>query len=229
MLTLYYKRMQFVRYNSILQVSNLLATFLQNQLAQQKQVLWLVAGGSCIPVATSAAQQLSAKTNNLHITITDERFGKAKHPDSNWRQLLQNGFTVPNAQFYPVITTSDVSSSTSNYANTLTKLFHMCPVRIGLFGIGTDGHTAGILPNSQATKQSNKLATWFDTPPYTRITTTSAAIKQLTHAFVFTQGKEKWPVLDQLEDDLPIAIQPAQILKKVPYLTIYNDYKGDLL
>ena len=36
--------------------------------------------------------------------LTDERYGPVGHPDSNWSQLLQKGFDLPQAKLVPVLT-----------------------------------------------------------------------------------------------------------------------------
>jgi 6-phosphogluconolactonase/glucosamine-6-phosphate isomerase/deaminase len=95
-----------------------------------------------------------------------------------------------------------------------------------LFGIGSDGHTAGILPRSSAVDEM-RLAHGYDGGTFKRITMTRPAITQLDEAVIYTMGKDKWPVLDQLENDVAIDEQPAQILKQVPKVTIFNDHKGE--
>ena len=38
-------------------------------------------------------------------------------------------------------------------------------------------------------------------------------------------GENKWPVISSLSQDISIDDQPAQILKKVPLLTIFSSHK----
>ena len=59
------------------------------------------------------------------------------------------------------------------------------------------------------------------------MTTTPAALARLDEAVVYALGESKWPVIDQLEDDLPLNDQPAQALKQIPKLTIFNDHRGE--
>lgn len=96
------------------------------------------------------------------------------------------------------------------------------------FGIGPDGHTSGILPGSPALTSSD-LACNYVSDPYTRITTTPTALQHISEAVVYTTGEAKWPVLEQLSSAVPMRQQPAQLLKKIPILTIYNDCKGEQL
>jgi 6-phosphogluconolactonase/glucosamine-6-phosphate isomerase/deaminase len=50
-------------------------------------------------------------------------------------------------------------------------------------------------------------------------------IEKLDEAVVWAQGKDKWKIVENLlGENIPIDKQPAQILKKVPLLTIFSDY-----
>jgi 6-phosphogluconolactonase/glucosamine-6-phosphate isomerase/deaminase len=112
------------------------------------------------------------------------------------------------------------------FAATLGRTLKDNDFRIGLFGIGPDGHTAGILPQSPAVTEAD-MASGYDAGTFLRITMTPPAIAQLDEAVAYTASEAKWPVLDQLETDIPPAGQPAQFLKQVPAITIYNDHKGE--
>ena len=80
------------------------------------------------------------------------------------------------------------------------------------------------MPNSLAI-QCQDLVCSYDTPVFSRITITPKVIEKLDEAIVWAQGEEKWEVLKNLEKNIDINLEPAQILKKVPLLTIFSDYK----
>jgi 6-phosphogluconolactonase/glucosamine-6-phosphate isomerase/deaminase len=149
------------------------------------------------------------------------------HKDSNWEQLKRAGFNLPGAKLHPVLLGKDLEYTYKDFDQFLIAEMVSVNYRLGFFGIGADGHTAGILPGSPAC-QAPTFAMGYETGEFTRITMTYPAIEKLDEAVVYAVGQSKWPVLDQLELDLPIEQQPAQILKKVPKLTIFNDYKGEI-
>src|SRR5258708_2139506 len=74
-------------------------------LQEQKTVLWLISGGSNIKIATAVMAKLIGNESNLWVTLTDERYGKVGHPDSNWQQLLEAGFDPGHAKTYPILRT----------------------------------------------------------------------------------------------------------------------------
>ena len=124
----------------------------------------------------------------------------------------------------PVLIDDDRNITTKKFIKILEEELKLADYRIGLFGIGVDGHTAGILPNSLAI-QCQDLVCSYDTSVFSRITITPKVIEKLDEAIVWAQGEEKWEVLKNLEKNIDINLEPAQILKKVPLLTIFSDYK----
>ncbi|MFA6257940.1 MAG: 6-phosphogluconolactonase [Candidatus Paceibacterota bacterium] len=217
--------------------ANFIASSILSQLKLGKQVLFFVTGGSSIAVGAKVAELLRDNleqnlTKNLTIMMTDERYGPLDHKDSNWYQLIEKGFSLPQARLLPILDGSDRVSTTEKFnKNLYQELMENKDnkYKIGLFGIGADGHTAGILPKSEVvsdTVESKDLAYGYNTPTFSRITITPKAIEGLDEAVVWVQGEEKWSVVkDLLEKDINITKQPAQILKRVPLLTIFTDYK----
>jgi 6-phosphogluconolactonase/glucosamine-6-phosphate isomerase/deaminase len=189
--------------------------------------LLFLTGGSGVAVGVRIADFLreQAEANllqNLTITLTDERYGPTDHFNSNFFQLTEQGFSLPQAKIIPVLIDDDRNITTEKFNTTLNEEFTKAEYKIGLFGIGIDGHTAGILPETNAVNAKD-LAFGYDTATFSRITMTFNAIEKLDEAIVSAQGKDKWKILEELKRDTELAKQPAQILKRVPLLTIFSD------
>lgn len=212
------------------EAANFIVLSILNKLKSGKRVLFFLTGGSSIAVGVKIAELLREYPQqnlikNLTIMLTDERYGPLDHLDSNWYQLIQKGFSLPTALLIPTLIGADTITTTEKFNKNLNEEFMVEGYKIGLFGIGQDGHTAGILPDSLAVS-SEDLAFGYDTPTFSRITITPCAIEKLDEAVVWAQGEDKWKVLKDLEKDISVAQQPSQILKKVPLLTIFTDYVG---
>jgi 6-phosphogluconolactonase len=98
--------------------------------------------------------------------------------------------------------------------------------------MGEDGHIAALFPGSAQLKEHNKYAVNLNNspkPPKERITMTFEAIKNLSEAIIFTKGSNKLPAIDKLKQNLNINEQPAQFLKNLSKLTLFNDQIGDWL
>ncbi len=157
----------------------------------------------------------------------DERYGKPGHPDSNWQRLLEAGFAAHGAVCLPILTGASFDASVGDYAQALAAALDSSDLRIGMFGIGTDGHTAGMLPGSLAAQETTATGVGYQSPDFLRITMTAPAIAELDVAIVYAIGIEKHSALDNLQRDLPVSQQPAQALKNVATALVYNDYMGE--
>jgi 6-phosphogluconolactonase/glucosamine-6-phosphate isomerase/deaminase len=219
--------MIFKKVTSIDPVAAHIAGLLVQSLTADNRTLWLVSGGSAIAVTAAVCKLLEGEDlHNLYVTLTDERFGEPGHQNSNWQQLLDAGMSLPGARLIPVLGGQDRAATTAAFNQTLAALLPGVEYRVGFFGVGTDGHTAGILPNSPAV-HADVLATSYKADDYERITITPKAIAMLDAAVVYGAGYEKALVFDALETAQPLDTQPAQALKAVSDLIIFNNYKGE--
>ncbi|HQU08026.1 MAG TPA: 6-phosphogluconolactonase [Candidatus Paceibacterota bacterium] len=209
-------------------VVSFLARQLHMQLSMGARVLWLVPGGSGIAVAVRTAHALQAHHApfaQLTVTLTDERYGPVGHTDSNWAMLETAGFSLPGATLMPVLTGVSRKETTRLFAKALADALEQATYRIGLFGIGADGHTAGILPGSIAAV-SDELAEAYDAGTFERITITPRVIEQLSEVVAYAAGEEKWPTLATLiATGADISTQPAQALKHAVHTTLFSDYQ----
>ncbi|MDB5161243.1 MAG: hypothetical protein JWO96_623 [Candidatus Saccharibacteria bacterium] len=198
------------------------------QASKGSKVLFLLPGGSAADLAVKAAMLLIDSKANVCFTLTDERYGPPGHPDSNWAALLQAGLKLEGAQYYEVLRGLSFDATTQAFDEFLAKSVDEFDFITGVFGMGADGHTAGILPGSPAV-QSPDYAANYTAADYPRITTTPKFLSKLDAAFLYASGQNKHQMLDTLEQDTDVDVQPAQILKRAHSLTVFNDYKGEEL
>ncbi len=167
--------------------------------------------------------------SNLTVSLTDERYGVVGHFDENWQQILNLGFDLPGANMYRQLIGKSREETTVAFNNWLKDQFQINDYKIALFGIGSDGHTAGIKPGSAAIT-SNNLAASFTGNDFERITITFPGILKLDEAITQASGVDKKPIIKNLLNDaIDITIQPAQILKQIPISIFFsNNKKEDL-
>ena len=218
--------LKFINTSNVDEVAEFVAGRIIEELEKGQRVLWFVPGGSSIKVAAAASKIIAKHDHSsLTVTLTDERYGDFGHPDSNWRQLKEAGFLLPDANTIRVLVDYTFQETAKVYASNLKKELPEADFVIGLFGVGADGHTAGMLPDSPAII-SDKFACAYDAGAFERVTITPIAIPYFNEVIIFAQGENKWPVLKKLNEDVPVSEQPVQILKTVKKVTIFSDYKS---
>lgn len=218
--------LRFVKTQSQEPAASYIAGKLRSHLEAGERVLWLVSGGSVLRLAAAVARSLAdAPLGQLTVSLTDERPGPVDHPDSNWRGLMGTGFSLPRATLHPVLTGDGTKSETAAFNRFLREQLERADYSLGVFGIGPDGHTAG-LPATHAAP-SNQLADYYEAGSFRRISSTPEAISRLHEAVAFVMGEAKHPQLERFAQALPYEDQSAQALKLCPRLTIFNDYQGD--
>lgn len=201
-----------------------LVSTISSKLSGGQRVLWLLSGGSSLKIASIVASQIEqADLNSLYITMTDERYGPIGHANENWQLMLNDGFSLTGAETYRVLSGKSRTETTADFNDWLDKHIKLADYKLAVFGIGSDGHTAGIKPGSRAI-ESNRLAADFTGDDFERITITPKAVALLDEAVIQVSGHEKASQLqDLISKSIPISRQPAQILKAVPKATIHTD------
>ncbi len=205
---------------------------LRAELEAGKNVLWLICGGSNIPTAAEAMNELRASVDpallaNLTVAQTDERYGPVGHPDSNWKQMQDVHFNWNGIKTISILTGEPLEETVAAYARALKPVFEATLARggavIGQFGLGEDGHIAGILPHSPGVHDTS-FATGYESEPFTRISLSFPILRHVSAAYVFAFGKKKQETIQKLMNStLSLDDEPAQILKEMPEAYLYSD------
>src|SRR5690242_14565861 len=194
-----------------------IARGMDRALESKLKVLWLLSGGSNIAIELEVIARLEhAMSQNLRVSMIDERFVPEASPDSNWGQLKQRGLSAKRATLVPPIVDFNVTldEAADDFAKRLQESVEWADVVIGQFGIGADGHTAGILPGSAGVDEHTKTVIGYEGPDYKRLTTTPAFFDHIDLAICVALGKNKVPVIERMPSDISVADQPAQLLLK---------------
>lgn len=195
-------------------------------LTNSSSVLWLVSGGSCIEPQCRIIQSLDDhEIATLRVMLVDERYGASGHPESNYAMLLAAGFKRKQLKFEDILANNRPFDETLGYfAGRLQENMASCGAVIATLGIGSDGHTAGILPMSPAASNQQSVAVGYDGHDFRRITVGLSTLTSLDAAYVFAYGGGKHQIVSKLlQQGTSVEQMPSQVLYESKSVTVYND------
>jgi 6-phosphogluconolactonase/glucosamine-6-phosphate isomerase/deaminase len=169
--------------------------------------------------------QAAEKLRGLAIMPMDERYGKSGHKDSNTEQLKAAGFDSGSATWINILMHDlPFDQTLSFYNGVATTAISNAQAIIGQFGLGADGHTAGLLPGSPATEVDEATVIGYEWTDYTRMSLSALALKQITTAYVLAYGDGKKHALTRLQkNDESFADLPSSLLCYIADTQIYTD------
>ena len=155
--------------------------------------------------------------NRIHLFWVDERYVPIVSPQSNYKMAADTFLTkvaVPQENIHRIPTEfDDMSESVRKYEEIIKTVFKLEPGQkpqfdLILLGMGSDGHTASLFPNSYASFDIDDLAcvVYHMDDKLNRITLTSSVLREAKHIIVMVQGNEKAGVLKEI-----LTIEPDEI------------------
>lgn len=217
--------------------AHFLGTEISTCLAQRKgrPTLLLLSGGSALAVLDSIKID---DWTPVTITLLDERF-EPDEAHNNFRALEQTPWytRVRTAGGTFISTRIQAADTRDTVAERLEQKLHEWMHHhangqmIALFGMGADGHTAGIFPfpeDPASSKQwfsGDRLVVAYDASDKNalaeRVTTTHTLHQQIAHAFVYITGEDKRAALaNVLQNTATLPELPAQIFHMLPDVTL---------
>lgn len=132
----------------------------------------------------------------------DERFVPYDHPESNYRMTREAMLAkapVPPGNVHPIPVDGSPEEAASRYERTLQETYGeavLDPAKplfdITLLGLGTDGHTASLLPGEPVLQERSRwVSAVAHGRPEVRITMTYPAIESSRQVAFLVVGKEK--------------------------------------
>jgi 6-phosphogluconolactonase len=162
----------------------------------------------------------------------DERFVPHDHPESNYRmtrEVMLSKAPVPPENIHPVPADGTPEEAAFRYERTLQAAYGAAvldPARplfdITLLGLGTDGHTASLLPNDPVLQERKRwVAVVSHGRPEVRLTMTYPVIESSRQVAFLVAGKEKAAIFSAIRAGASEA--PAARVKPVGELIWFVD------
>jgi 6-phosphogluconolactonase len=157
----------------------------------------------------------------------DERHVPLNDPDSNYRmakETLLSKVPIPPANIFPVPADNpDAAAAAQAYEDTLRKFFALAPGEFPRFdlillGMGPDGHTASLFPETAALQEKSRLvvANWVEKLSNSRITFTLPVLNAARCVAFLVSGADKAAVLHEvLEGKAPGEKYPSKLVRPI--------------
>lgn len=139
----------------------------------------------------------------------DERHVPLDDPESNYRMVnetLISKISIPAGNVFPVPAGDpNPEAAAEAYEQTLKKFFGLAPAEVPRFdfillGMGPDGHTASLFPETSALQEKSKLvvANWVEKLHTSRITLTLPVLNAARRVAFLVSGADKAAVLQEV-------------------------------
>ena len=178
-------------------------TLAQSSVARQGRFSVALAGGNTprrvyeLLATDEFKQQISWPS--VHIFFGDERAVPHEHPASNYRmafETLLSRVPIPATNVHPMNGVGDLNANARDYESELRSFFGRASwprFDLVLLGMGEDGHTASLFPDSPALNESLAwvLANWIESLSEFRVTLTAPAINAAGNVIFLVAGEKK--------------------------------------
>ncbi|TLF51814.1 6-phosphogluconolactonase [Halomonas urmiana] len=183
------------------QLAEAVAEALRADLAESERALLVVSGGSTPVPFFEALASMALPWSRIEVTLADERWVEASADDSNARlvrdHLLQGA--AAEARFVPLI--SAAATPEEGAAEVGERIAALAwPASAVILGMGGDGHTASLFPDSRELELALStaapvVAVRTPSQPQPRITLSADRLHQAHRHFLHMVGEEKRSVL----------------------------------
>lgn len=142
--------------------------------------------------------------DRIHIFFGDERNVPPDHPDSNYRMAndaLLSKVAIPGRNIHRIQSELGPEAAVKDYQLQLQAFFHLTDdwPRFDLIflGLGDDGHTASLFPDTQALEESSLtvVANWVEKLQSFRITVTYPVLNHAAEVLFLVSGAAKAGIL----------------------------------
>ena len=134
---------------------------------------------------------------------SDERGVPPDHPDSNYRMAMESGLkhlSIPPNQIFRMQAEKEIEKNSLDYEETIRRILSKDLFDLVMLGIGEDGHTASLFPNTAALEANGRLVlpNYIEEKKSWRMTLTFPCINQSFHSVIYAIGPSKRSIVPKI-------------------------------
>jgi 6-phosphogluconolactonase len=184
---------------------------------QQKGRFAVALSGGSTPKQIYQALSHETKTidwSQVLLFWSDERAVPLDHPDSNYHMAMESGLkNLPLVahHIFPM-PALDGTRGAANYEELIRRHLDHDLFDLVMLGLGEDGHTASLFPNTSALAETEKLISMNEHQGSKRMTFTFPCIQQSHKAVIYALGKAKSHIIQTALNAPIISPWPASCI-----------------
>jgi 6-phosphogluconolactonase len=176
--------------------------------------------------------------NKVYVFWSDERSVAPDHPDSNYHMAMNCGFSklpIPSKQIFRMQAEDHLKENAALYEQTIGKTLLGHAFDLIMLGMGEDGHTASLFPNTKGLEDKNHLVipNYIPQKDTWRMTMTFKCINNASNVVLYVIGDSKKETLKKVfkEKDPSLLAPSCKVgTKEHPALWIVDkDASADIL
>lgn len=207
-----------------------LEAFVKAAQGSPRPVGLMLAGGTTPLPAYRAVGQLGlAPPPHLRVLYSDERYVPEDSPASNYHQSLPllTGLAIPERQVIRVHTQLPLEQAALDYEMQLAALMQAgTQVRLGLLGLGADGHTASLFQPEHLESARGHLAIAVQRPDgMSGISVTPAFLAQVSELLFVVAGGGKYNAIQEFLRGDPDVVA-LRAVQDAPHVELWLDQQA---
>ena len=203
---------------------------IREALTHQKSFSLAISGGRTPWEMLKILSKADLPWQRINLFQVDERVAPDGHPDRNLTQLFQaiaGTAMVTQLRIFPMpVTAEDLDAASKEYAEVLNEVTEGKGLDMIHLGLGTDGHTASLVPGDEVLAVQNRLVACTHNSYQGRIRMTLTypllnAAKQILWVVTGSEKKEMVQRMLQQDSSIPAgSIRPENALLLVDQAAI---------
>lgn len=151
----------------------------------------------------------------VHLFWGDERSVPPTSLDSNYHMAMKAGFEkmlLPPGHIHRMVAEENIEENAKHYESTILRILDGQSFDLVMLGMGEDGHTASLFPNTSALKSNGRLVVANHVPQKEtwRMTFTFDCINDAAQTVFYVMGKSKAEMIAKVFSTEPFL--PCQLV-----------------
>lgn len=194
-----------------------------------------LSGGSTPKAIYNKLVDADIDWSKVFLFFSDERSVPPTSDESNYKMAMDNGFaTINPPNMYRMVAEKDLPQNAAAYEELIQRKLKGHSFDYIMLGMGEDGHTASLFPDSDALDERKKLVTanYVAQKKSWRMTFTFPLINSAKHMVIYVIGEEKGEMLKAvLKEKDPSKLPPSGLIGTIEHhaLWIADDKASKLL